>query len=356
MSETVDGRIQRLLARHQVDPAARLGGGMEADVYARHSDTVLKIHRDNCSYADRTVLKKLYEQLERAALPFAVPLIVNVDREEGCVVTIERRLTGQPMTALLRECADRRSLDTLMRASLDALVALSEVRAPPEFTRYQLLDRLHLSRRDAGDRNQFLTANVRHKAAAAFRAFERDVADFENKLQRLLKRLSARYTGDYRLLHGDFFPGKVLLVRGAVSAVLDFGMMTMYGGPSYDLATALALFDMYDALGMDAREALERHAPKNNTRQFASASRRRDGPATQGTKSSVGVRVRWRKTVPSRIRSSNATGTSRKIEEWQSFKRSVACQQRGREQSTTTETDIMPAVGRHPIWRSCGRM
>jgi hypothetical protein len=41
-----------------------------------------------------------------------------------------------------------------------------------------------------------------------------------------------------------------------VTALLDFGLLTMYGDPLFDIATGWVFFDMYDELKLNIRERL----------------------------------------------------------------------------------------------------
>jgi aminoglycoside phosphotransferase (APT) family kinase protein len=89
---------------------------------------------------------------------------------------------------------------------------------------------------------------VRHHLA-------RDVPRFADKVQRLNTLLDQPYRGNYRLIHGDFFPGNLLIDDDdQITALLDFGLMTMYGDALFDIATGWVFFDMYDELKAGVRD------------------------------------------------------------------------------------------------------
>jgi hypothetical protein len=250
-----DPSIQRVLERHHIDPASRLGGGMEAEVYACDADTVLKIYRDAGGHPNLTLLRWFYAELAEQTLPFAVPSILKIDHVEGRLVSIERRLHGRLMADVLSARPDATQVTRLMHTYLDAVVALSRVRPPGGFERFKLFDPLHLSDRKAGDWNHYLARYVIHQAASEAQYLAHDVRHFERKMARLVASLSAPYSGRHQLIHGDFSPGNLLLdERQNVAAVFDFGMMTMFGDPLYEHATGWVFFDMYDALGVGARD------------------------------------------------------------------------------------------------------
>ena len=80
---------------------------------------------------------------------------------------------------------------------------------------------------------------------------------FQAKVDKLTQLLSPTYTGELGIIHGDFFPGNLIVHNdGTVLGVIDFGMMTMYGDPLFDVATGWVLFDMYDELRVNIKERL----------------------------------------------------------------------------------------------------
>jgi fructosamine-3-kinase len=81
------------------------------------------------------------------------------------------------------------------------------------------------------------------------------VAQFAANVEHLRRVLNRPYHGEYRLIHGDFFPGNLLIDADIqISALLDFGLLMMYGDPLFDLATGWVFFDMYDELKAQVRD------------------------------------------------------------------------------------------------------
>jgi Ser/Thr protein kinase RdoA (MazF antagonist) len=250
----MDEARNHILQKYHVAPQARLSGGMEAEVYAYGPDTVLKLYAGTASLVDLRMLQGFYDSLERRLVPYALPRIHAVFEEAPFVVTVEQRLTGTPLAALLPGCTPRR-LDTFMQRYLDAALALAQVPAPPEFERYKLFDPEGLSARSSGDWHQFLARYLDHKLAQVAPSLRRDVPQFDEKLQVLRAPLDQPYRGDVRLIHGDFFPGNLLVnTDHEITALVDFGLLTMYGDPLFDLATGWVFFDMYDELKARVRE------------------------------------------------------------------------------------------------------
>lgn len=245
--------MERILQRYHVSPDARLGGGMEAQVYAYDHDRVLKIYTAAARLDQLLTLQSFYQSLDRTSLPYALPTILDVVDQEDCIVSIETRLTGKPMSETLRASLTEGQFDGLAHRYLDAALALTRIPLPAGQARYKLFDADHISDRSHGDWHRFLSAYLARQLADSGRYLARDVSSFARKLAKLQASLATPYTGPCCLIHGDFYPGNILLdAHSNVSAVIDFGLMTMFGDPLFDLALGWAFFDMYDELGINA--------------------------------------------------------------------------------------------------------
>ena len=228
--------------------------GMEAEVYAMGTDAVLKLYSGTTELVYLTALQFFYDSLSWSTLSYCLPDIQMVAAEDGICLTVERRLPGTPMSAILQQLT-REQMDSLMQAYLTSALELTSVHIPPEFDRYKLFDAEGLSRRTQGDWHYFLARFLDHKLIQVASYLEKDVTDFVAKVQQLYGILSQPYTGDYRLIHGDFFPGNLLIDEThRVTALLDFGLFTMYGDYLFDIATGWIFFDMYDQLKASIRE------------------------------------------------------------------------------------------------------
>jgi len=250
----MDSARERILLQYGVSPDARLSSGMEAEVYAYGPDTVLKLYPGTTSRADLLTLQAFYASLDRRLVPYALPRIYKVAQEDHLLVTVEQRLSGTQMSAILPTLTVDQ-LDVVMQRYLTAALVLSQIQAPPTLDRYKLFDPDGISRRADGDWHQYLLRYIPHKLAAAARYLDRDVPQFAANLKRLYTILDQPYRGDYRLIHGDFFPGNLLVDSDHhVTGLLDFGLFTMYGDPLFDIATGWVFFDMYDELKVEARD------------------------------------------------------------------------------------------------------
>ena len=250
----MDTARNHILQKVHVSPDARLSSGMEAEVYACGHDAVLKLYAGTASLADLITLQAFYNSLDRQLVPYALPRIHTVAQETPFLITIEQRLAGIRMSAVLPALTTDQ-LDEIMESYLTAALALSRIQAPPAFDRFKLFDPDRISRRADGDWHRFLARYIAHKLAQVKPYLSRDVPRFAAKMEQLEAILDRPYLGDHRLVHGDFFPGNLLIDEDhQITALLDFGLMTMVGDPLFDLATSWVFFDMYDELQVNARD------------------------------------------------------------------------------------------------------
>jgi len=227
---------------------------MEAEVYAIGTDTVLKLYIGTTNLAYLTTLQNFYASFNQSALSYSLPYIQMVASEGDICISTERQLPGIPMSAILPTLTNRQ-MDSMMQAYLAAALELTNVQIPSDFDRYKLFDADGISRRTNGDWHQFLTRYLTQKLIQVRYYLNKDVRNFAVKVKQLYTILAQPYTGNYHLVHGDFFPGNILIDKMChVTALLDFGLLTMYGDPLFDIATGWVFFDMYDELKVNIRE------------------------------------------------------------------------------------------------------
>ena len=253
---TIDTAKRTVLAKFALSDADFLARGMEAEVYRYGDDAVLKLYASTASLTDLRRLQAFYATIDRSQLSYALPSILSVFDESAYQVAIERRLVGQPLVSLLQHTHPHQ-LDSLFASYASAVLELSTIAMPPTTTAYKLFDPHQLSERSEGDWHQFLRRWLEHQLHVLTPYFERDVDNFSSKLSTMIAVLNRPYHGEYRLIHGDICPGNLLVAPdGKPLALLDFGLITMYGDPLFDAATAWVFFDMYERLGANVRERL----------------------------------------------------------------------------------------------------
>lgn len=255
----MDSEQAAILAEFGLGSRNLIAEGGESLVYALGRDKILRLPRD----ARRPHPDRLRQQafLDRLAgrLPFATPDIVDIGPDDA--YTIERRLPGYVLADFLKT-ADHTRRDLALRNYLAACEAIHTVTLPESPYGHVLAPEPML----ASDWRTFL-----HESLASFLSRNRvtiakEVGDPYELFDTVADTIATLPDLPEKcLVHGDFFPGNVLIDDQLnVSAVLDFGTYTVVGDPMLDLAVAyLTLEQIEESTTEDARYVrgliLERH-------------------------------------------------------------------------------------------------
>ena len=232
----------------------QLSRGMEAEVYGYGNDRVVKLYADHKHLVHLQTLQTFYNAINRKALSYELPHIESVAVQGNFCVSIERFLRGRGMDTILPTLG-RGELNQMMVTYLNAQIKLSKLTYPSNLNRYLLFDAERISSFDTGDWNHFLLGFLEQRLTASQAYLQKDVIDFQQKLTLMKEVLSQPYQSQLQLIHGDYFPGNLLVDgSGKVTALLDFGILTMLGDPLFDIATGWVFFDMYDELQSNLRE------------------------------------------------------------------------------------------------------
>ncbi len=242
------GNYRHILEKYGLSDATALGGGMEAKVYAYGNNKALKIYEGTSTFDELEVLRQFYALLDAELVNYSFPQIDEVFQEENCVVTIERFLQGTPLSFVLSSLSHEQ-MNSVIQNYLTMVLNLSKLGTPKNLSRLKLFDPHQLSQTTEGDWHQFLIRFLNFQLSHIESNLKRDVTLFLEKFEILSQILSFPYEGAYQLIHGDICPGNVLIdEQYHPTALLDFGLLTMYGDPYFDLATSWVFFDMYDEL------------------------------------------------------------------------------------------------------------
>lgn len=243
-----------VLRRFGLSDQELLGSGGESRVYALDDDRVLRVFGPGATEAKVDGLGRFYETLDVSHVDFAVPDILEAGRQDDLVYSVESRLPGRDLSAVFEDLgfeARTRALRGLARAA-------GEVRKLRHgFDNYgELLADSPMSR-DSWSR--FLIDRAMLTLRASRTRLARDVPD--------LDRVVARWKADVHtligspapeLVHGDFFPGNVLVDdSGKLTAVIDFSPMTICGDWRLDVAGAEVFLELGDMDRPDDRQIVK---------------------------------------------------------------------------------------------------
>ena len=248
-----------ILEEFGVGPAELIGEGGESFVYALDAKRILRVPKTK--FALRKKLKAFLTSLD-GNLPFATPSIEEVGPRDTW--TVEKRLRGRPMSEMLKTLDDDRR-DKAFRNYVQAIDAFSTI--PLRNLPYGHV--LSPTPVNAPNWRTFLRANLMKFRGRNRVTIAREVGDPYRLFDKAVDMIATLPEDPPKVLvHGDYFPGNVLLDEDlSVSAVLDFGGWTVCGDHQLDLAVSYLTLELIEECTADdarfVRELIiERHGPE----------------------------------------------------------------------------------------------
>ncbi len=222
----------------RADVIRRIGHGGEATVYELSGGRALRVyHHEPHGAAD---IAAFYRAIARAGVSFALPEILQQGEEHGVAYSVDRLIDGRPLHELMPHLAgDERA--TALASYTDAafeIAALPVVREEyGEFLRDD--DSIR-----ADTWNEYLLARMRRSLQES-PWLRTDVPALDVLVDALTTRIVAYPPVVRSLVHGDYFPGNVLISDDLrVAGVIDFGPLTVIGDPWMDLASAVIFLEV----------------------------------------------------------------------------------------------------------------
>lgn len=237
----MDGRAA-ILERYGLGPVDKLGEGGESEVYALDAHRVLRLHRQEAAEYTRRI-GELYAELDRAAVPYALPEVLEVHGDGTTSWSIERRLPGRPFDELLASLrGDDR--ERSLRAYIDGAAAFGALGVPAGWAGGcgELFTEEQLRAERWGD---LLAARLALQLEQARPGLVTSVPAVDAVVDRILAEARAEPPGEVTLVHGDWFPGNVLLGDDLrVSAAFDLGWFTLVGDATHDVLSAVVFCEV----------------------------------------------------------------------------------------------------------------
>lgn len=180
--------------------------------------------------------------------PLRVTQVQEIFYTGAQVVSVEHFVAGAP----LGRTGGVRGRPTAATARLlgDALAGLADTPPHPALSSLPMLPDQAPAKSGASFNRvlaDLVSARVPRVASALDEVLDGQLEAVTGHVLEDLDRLQIRRAG---LVHGDLVPDNVLIVDDDRPGVIDFGFLTTYGDPDFDVAITPAIFDMYgpDAL------------------------------------------------------------------------------------------------------------
>lgn len=243
-----------ILDKFGISKSNFLGSGMEAEVYAYDDNKVVKLYNDMSDSNKQRILKGFYSKIDSSSLSYELPFIYDTFEENGILVTIEKRIEGNNLQSMLSKM-NYIEQNNMMETYLNANIELKSVKVKLNLEGYTLFNNQQISSLNINSWFDLLKEEIFRKQRELESYLKRDVVNYDAKVKQLVGILSLGYEGEYSLIHGDFYPGNVMINQsGKVTGLIDFGLMTMYGDNLFDIAIGWVCFDMYNELNANIYE------------------------------------------------------------------------------------------------------
>jgi len=246
MTKTNDKSI--ILDKYNVTKSDFLGSGMEAEVYAYDNNKILKLYNGMFDTNKQNILKFFYSNLNSSSLSYELPYIYDTFVENDILVTIEKRIAGSNLQSVFSEM-NYNEQNEMMERYLNVNIELKSVKIKYNLEGFTLFNDNQVPLLKINNWFNLLKEIIFRKQKELEPYFKKDVINYDSKVNQLVVNLSLGYEGEYSLIHGDFYPGNLMVNKsGMVTGLIDFGLMTMYGDNLFDIAIGWVCFDMYNEL------------------------------------------------------------------------------------------------------------
>jgi aminoglycoside phosphotransferase (APT) family kinase protein len=220
---------QHLLARFGLDLGAEIGRGGEACVYALDGQRVLRVSHSPAPQRAQAQHRAFLMELGQSAgrVPFSIPEVLDQLEIDGQVVSIERRLPGRALVDVLGELSGPARRQLIIK-HLDAAACIGDL----QIERPYFGDINH----PAPIRTSTFAEYLKRRAEESLRVAADDLREVD-----AAELASGWPEPDSKaLVHLDAFAGNMLSDGETITAVIDFGVVSVVGDRRLDPLLAAA--------------------------------------------------------------------------------------------------------------------
>jgi Phosphotransferase enzyme family len=232
------------LSRLGVTEVGYIASGMEGHVFRLENQSVAKVWHFK-TLEEIVSLRHFYELLQTLDFPFETPLITQVQEIDGTTISIEKELPGTSMRTLVKE--DELEPPTFaFEAGLTILSALKNKMLRGSKVHLPILGIMPSQQAKLSGSTAVLLEVANQKVKKYGDQLRCSVPDFDWIFQRTIIHLLELRANEMQAVHGDLCPENILLdAEGKVTAVLDWGMMSLFGDSVLDASIASGIYNMY---------------------------------------------------------------------------------------------------------------
>jgi hypothetical protein len=204
-----------------------------------NGDRVLRVLHSPSSPIAR--IAAFYDELAGQDPGFELPRVLEHGEIDGTEYSVDRLIPGRPLIDVLPDLTGERRRKAL-DSYLDGARMIGGLRVERSFYGDVITD--PPLRRATW--TEFLLDRAEAALAISGGRLAADIARFDEVIATVRGHLAALPPhGERRLVHGDYFPGNVMIGDDlTVSGVIDFGTLTVMGDPAMDIASAVVLIEV----------------------------------------------------------------------------------------------------------------
>ncbi|MEX0896354.1 MAG: aminoglycoside phosphotransferase family protein [Patescibacteria group bacterium] len=237
---------QILKDEFSITEAVLLTKGMQSVVFDVTDGTLAKLYKKTKHTPDFKLLQNFYSTLDTSRVQFEVPHIIAIHESKTHILVIEAKLPGRSLERSSLQALSERELKAFIPNYVDTLFSIRLVHSSLIQEAELLIESDQFFVTKSASWKELIQKSIVAKDQAIGNVFNQDVIEYSSKLEMLRSYFTAQEYDKPQLIHGDYFPGNMLVdEKYQITSMLDFGTLTTKGDYLFDIATGWQFADMY---------------------------------------------------------------------------------------------------------------